>query len=68
DAFKNVAAIWIHYNGYPSTPSGILFDLKVDNIVLAAPAAVPVPGAVWLFGSALLGMVSFGRKRAALSA
>jgi hypothetical protein len=27
--------------------------------------AVPVPGAVWLFGSALAGLVSFGRRKAA---
>lgn len=68
EAFKNVAAIWIHYNGYPSTPSnGIVFDLTVDNFVLGAPVVsqVPVPAAVWLFGSGVLGLVSFGRKRSA---
>ncbi len=27
-----------------------------------APAAVPVPGAVWLFGSALAGLIGFRRK------
>jgi len=69
EAFKNVAAVWIHYNGYPSTPlDGIEFDLKVDNIVLGAPAQVPVPAAAWLFGSGLLGLLSFGRKKAMLSA
>ena len=26
-------------------------------------SAVPVPGAVWLFGSALLGFAGFGRKK-----
>ena len=26
-------------------------------------SAVPIPGAVWLFGSALAGLVGFGRKR-----
>ena len=30
-----------------------------------APAAVPVPAAVWLFGSALVGLVGFGRRRSA---
>ncbi|MDD2758901.1 MAG: DUF3570 domain-containing protein, partial [Methylomonas sp.] len=35
NAFKNVAAVWIHYKGYPSTPEGIVFDVKLDNIVLA---------------------------------
>ncbi len=65
EAFKNVSAIWVHYNGYPSTPAdGIGFDLKVDNITLAAPTAVPIPAAVWMFGSGLLGMLSFGRRKA----
>ena len=27
------------------------------------PSAVPVPGAVWLFGSALAGFVGFGRRK-----
>lgn len=31
-------------------------------------SAVPVPGAVWLFGSALTGLVLFGRRRVALAA
>jgi hypothetical protein len=29
----------------------------------AVPAAVPVPGAVWLFGSGLIGLTGFARKR-----
>jgi hypothetical protein len=36
--------------------------------VSAAVTAVPLPGAVWMFGSALLGLVSFGRQRRALLA
>jgi hypothetical protein len=31
---------------------------------LPAPAAVPIPGAVWLFGSALLGLAAVARRRA----
>ena len=27
------------------------------------PSAVPVPGAVWLFGSAIVGMLSFSRRK-----
>jgi hypothetical protein len=27
--------------------------------------AVPVPGAVWLFGSAIVGLIGFGRRKAA---
>jgi hypothetical protein len=30
-----------------------------------APAVVPVPAAVWLFGSALIGLVGFGKRRKA---
>ncbi|WP_230874836.1 hypothetical protein [Methylomonas sp. LL1] len=30
--------------------------------------AVPVPGAVWLFGSAVAGLVGFGRRKAAVAA
>jgi len=35
ETFKNIKALWIHYNGYPRTPDdGIVFDLKLDNINL----------------------------------
>lgn len=38
----------------------------IDRTVMltAAPAAVPVPGAVWLFGSALAGMIGLRRRKA----
>jgi hypothetical protein len=28
-----------------------------------SPNAVPVPAAVWLFGTALLGLIGFGKRR-----
>jgi hypothetical protein len=31
----------------------------------AVPSAVPVPAAVWLFGTALIGLVGFGKRRKA---
>ncbi|MEQ1620767.1 MAG: hypothetical protein ABL919_05130 [Methylococcales bacterium] len=31
-------------------------------------SAVPVPGAVWLFGSALAGLIGYGRRKAAIAA
>ena len=31
--------------------------------ITSTPSAVPVPAAVWLFGSALLGLVGFGRRK-----
>ena len=37
----------------------------LDNIVLSSAAAVPVPGAIWLFGSALTGLGWLRRKRSA---
>jgi hypothetical protein len=30
---------------------------------VTGPAPVPIPAAVWLFGSGLLGMISIGRRR-----
>lgn len=36
---------------------------SADDQCVAGPAAVPVPGAIWLFGSALLGGFSFCRKQ-----
>lgn len=34
-----------------------------SRLFVLTPTAVPVPGAVWLFGSALIGLVKFGRKK-----
>ena len=30
---------------------------------LVRPSPVPIPAAVWLFGTALIGMVGFGKRR-----
>jgi hypothetical protein len=44
------------------------YDLKF-NASFSSPSAVPVPAAVWLFGSALTGLVGIGkRKKAQLAA
>jgi hypothetical protein len=41
-----------------------LLSIAAYSTQLAAPpAAVPVPGAVWLFGSVLLGWVGLGRRK-----
>ena len=40
----------------------------MDNFLIEAsetPAVVPVPAAVWLFGTALIGLIGFGRRKAA---
>ena len=34
-----------------------------DNIVVNPVSPVPLPAAVWLFGSALIGFVGLGRRR-----
>jgi len=39
-------------------------DYYIDNVVINADiAAVPVPAAVWLFGSGLVGLVGVARRR-----
>ena len=44
---------------------GSFADVFYDNIVIDV-AAVPVPAAVWLFGSGLIGLVGVARKRNAV--
>jgi hypothetical protein len=39
-------------------------DLNGSVLQLQKIAAVPVPGAVWLFGSALLGFLGVSRRKA----
>lgn len=41
--------------------------MQFDNIGFGV-AAVPVPGAVWLFASAMAGMIGFGRRQQTLQA
>ena len=65
-AFQNIKSFWIHYVGYPALPTdGVDFAMTIDNINLGAPVvgAVPIPAAVWLFGSGLMGLVSFARRK-----
>jgi hypothetical protein len=42
------------YDGYSS---------KTDNLSIDVPAAVPIPGAVWLLGSGLAGLGLFRRRK-----
>lgn len=50
-----------------SAPFSIIFNRGLAEVdfenAVSAVTAVPVPGAVWLFGSALAGLVAAGRKR-----
>jgi hypothetical protein len=45
------------HGGTGSAADAVVYD------VLVTTSAVPVPGAVWLFGSALAGFVGFGRRK-----
>ncbi|MFV9616678.1 MAG: VPLPA-CTERM sorting domain-containing protein [Gammaproteobacteria bacterium] len=49
--FANQATDW--------GPSGVFYD----NLSFADTSAVPVPAAVWLFGSGLLGLVGVARRK-----
>ena len=38
---------------------------SIDNVSGLSTSVVPVPAAAWLFGTALIGLVGFGRRRRA---
>jgi len=42
---------------------GVPYALHLLGTVEAAPAAIPIPAAAWLFGSGLLGLVGVARRR-----
>jgi hypothetical protein len=52
---------WLNLNYVEIFGTQMTYNLDVDNIVVAA--AVPVPAAVWLFGSALAGLGWMRRKQ-----
>ncbi len=43
----------------PSNFGGVLYSLHLEGVV----SSVPVPAAIWLFGSGLLGLVGVARRR-----
>ncbi|AMK74917.1 MULTISPECIES: PEP-CTERM domain protein [Methylomonas] len=63
--FQNISAFWIHFLGEPDSfvTAGLPYKMHLDNVVIQQTSAVPVPAAVWMFGSGLLGLLSFGRKK-----
>ncbi len=64
-AFSNISAFWIHYHGYTQYPTdGKAFSMTLDNIKVNAPASIPVPAAVWLFGTGLMGLLYSGKRKA----
>lgn len=49
---------------YNSTyPNGANDRFFIDNLTADSVSAVPVPAAVWLFGSGLMGLVGFSKRR-----
>lgn len=42
--------------------AGSFADVFIDNVVIDVAAPIPVPAAVWLFGSALLGLMGIRRR------
>ena len=63
--------VTLQFNSACAPIAGCVADYFIDNVSitadLAAPA-VPVPAAVWLFGSGLLGLVGVARRKKALAA
>lgn len=57
-AKTDIESSWFHYMGATSTSSGLISDTT-------AVAATPIPGAVWLLGSGLVGLIGLRRKNAA---
>lgn len=51
--------------GDPSGFGGVKYNLHLVGTIGTAVSAVPVPAAVWLFGSGLLGLVGVARRKKA---
>ena len=50
-------------NGYVECYNCGPLRLGVAGAYLSATSPIPVPAAVWLFGTALLGLVGYSRRR-----
>lgn len=65
--FMGISGFQVYFDGQkgmvPATGSPADgFFLSVDDLVVT-PSAVPVPAAVWMFGSGLLGLMGMRRKK-----
>jgi len=56
--------VTVEFTAICGADAGCFSFLAVDNVTVTADVpAVPVPAAVWLFGSGLLGLVGVARRR-----
>ena len=71
-----IASNWFTTTGFAyvsgvgaGSQGGSVLDLTLGtesattNLVQITPSAVPLPGAIWLFGSALLGLIGVKRRK-----
>ena len=69
DAITAAGGVTLQLNGVCGGVPGCLSDWQIDNVSISADVnAVPVPAAVWLFGSGLLGLVGVARRKKAQAA
>jgi hypothetical protein len=60
--------ITLQFNSACAPIDGCIADYFIDNVLISADVEVPqvpVPAAVWLFGSGLLGLIGVARRRKA---
>ena len=58
--------ITLQFNSTCGADPGCFADFYIDNVSISADVnAVPVPAAVWLFGSGLVGLVGVARRKKA---
>ncbi|MFK5893468.1 MAG: hypothetical protein QM504_09640 [Pseudomonadota bacterium] len=66
NGFSTTYIILQDFNNFLGS-AGIPEDAYFDNIVLtdaSGPSPVPVPSAIWLFGSGFLGLINIARRKA----
>jgi hypothetical protein len=58
--------ITLQFNAACGAATGCVSDYFLDNVsIMADVSAIPVPAAIWLFGSGLVGLVGVARRKKA---